>query len=157
MDSLIALAKSAWKRSVKLHHEANGGDPVAWRSANEIYSAAIKKITQSMRLGKRRFVAYECKYCGKRVRKMVVSHVQWGSFLCGDIECLRAHRRVKKRRWTLKNRVTYDRVCKNPECGRRFFTVFPQKHCCSQRCGQKVYYRGYRARKKQMNQITQKA
>ena len=65
MDSLIALAKSAWKRSVKLHHEANGGDPVAWRSANEIYSAAIKKITQSMRLGKRRFVAYNVSIAGK--------------------------------------------------------------------------------------------
>jgi len=135
---LLEMVKRRWKTLLIPLHEANGGNPEAWKNLNTIYSAAIQKIKPNLKreISKKKFMSFVCVICKRPFTKKIISWMQLKSRLCKNKECLREYRRLKAA--NARPRFHSEKFCENLDCQKRF--IVPNrvglhfKKFCSKDC-----------------------
>jgi hypothetical protein len=139
-ETLLDLVKKRWKEKVKIHHEATGNNPDAWREYNVAYSTAIKKIAPFLkRILDRKLIIFECIICKREFAKKCFNPFQFNSKLCRRVECKREYYRLRALRERAKKKRNFRKICENPECQESFITRFSVQKYCSKKCFKKHY------------------
>ena len=147
---LLDLVKKKWKEQVRIHHEANKGDPEKWKNVNTLYSAILKKIIGNIKkIQDIPYVEYDCIICKKPVIKKVISSFQWKSKVCGNKNCKRLFRNHHAHKRRKRFIIPMERFCAWDECKERFFTTDGKQKFCKLECRLKAINVRWRGRKKE--------